>query len=545
MKKLISQILIIAIVLGTVGLIPSLANDYDGHLEADAISYIVSNGYWTAGNDFGPDEAATRAQTASVMARYLSDLRPPYSGTFSDVNADSFYAGDITLASNLGLVTGSNGTFRPDDAITREEFAVMLIRAYEIAGVKLNDSKYLTELILDYDNISDWAKSNVTEALGNSVMPAGMKKRFNPTDTVSRAELAAAVYNLYYKEEPFRTSYTVRDVTASDDIAADFNVLQTSALYNSLGLSSFGMIARFDGAPGEIYVRRNKGTFNTSYGNMAAPVTFAIVTDPNGFVVCRVDLDWLETGTMEKIINIPEGPAGIYQIQIVNGIHMDSVSIGLKNPVSWGLRAEDSLVVSNTVPREGYIYVPQKFEFVTLGISGGSSSTFKLMTADGASTVAETEATTTTSMSGSYRKVTTVEKDALTSDTVYKYVLADNFRGRVAMTGITPVFYPTKEYAEDLKSGYVYHTDAYATLQLRGPLQVRARERMVEIYEEMKAQGNETFTVDVTEHLPTFGSVPADLDNPIAEAQMFAAYSNSIKNMTGRIQTQCVDPTKS
>ena len=539
MKKIIYQILVIALVMGSIGIIPSVATNVD----QDAIDFLVDNGYWKEEGDFGASQPATRAQAASVFANLLSELTPSYTGNYSDVSSTHKYFDDIALATNLGLVSGSSGTFRPDDALTREELAVMLVRAYEIAGVNLLDTNYLTELIKDYDSINDWAKTSVTDALGNGLMIGGEKKMFNPQTAVTRAELANAVYRLYYAEKPGKITYTVRDVTAADNIKADFNVLQDSGVYVSLGMGGIGMIARFNGAPGEIYVRREKGDFDSRLNNMAPAVSFARVIGPDGNVICRVDMDWLEKGTMEKIINIPEGPAGIYQIQFNNAIHLDSVSIGVKNPVSWGLRGEDNIMFTDTTPKEGYIYVPEKFDHLSIAIAGKNtqlqlygndkktligSVTGKTIDDPGRMNFTDDESVTNTNK---------YSPSLITPGGVLKYKVPADFTGRLGMTGISPVIYPTEAMARDLKSGYVMHTDKYATLQLSGPLQVRARERMVEIYDELGGD----LDVDVRDKYLT--SVPNDLDNPLAEAQLYASYSNAVHNMRGRIDTQCIDPT--
>lgn len=573
MRRSLYLILIITIILGTTGLIPAVANDYTGHLHEAAIEYVVTEaGLWTAGGDFGPDQAATRAQTASVMARLLSDLRPPYAVNFSDVDASGIYAGDITLATNLGIVSGSNGKFRPDDAITREEFAIMLVRAYEIAGHEIFDTNYATEFIKDYDSISDWAKTSVTNAIGNGIMLNDENKVFNPAGTVTRAELAASVYALHC-EEDINLSYTEEIVTSPD--LTDFTVINTAS-YVFRGHGGFGVIARYDeGGPGEIYIKRDKVPFTPGNNNLGETVCYVKVTDPDGNTICRVDINWLEEGVMEKIITIPDGPAGIYQIQVNNGImnnhyikrddSIDTFSVGIKGYKSWGFRGEDSIIfMDDTLPLEGYIYVPEKVDFLTLGTAGGgrgmgggtyvgSGTTFTLYDEDNSSKMVELTSDAE-GLNLGYSEATIYAdssknqdgQTAIKGDTVYKYVITptvpNTYKGRLGITGITPVIYPNAEYAMDLKSGYIQHTDDYITnLQLAGPLQKRARERMVEIYEEMKEQGNENFTVDISDKKPN--SVPDDLDNPLAEASLFGPYGGSITNVQGQMDTQCLDPS--
>lgn len=564
MKKLISQILIIAMLLGTIGLVPSHAVAYD----QTAIDFITTKGYWKDTN-FDPSAAATRAQAASVLADYLSDLKPAYTDIFSDVDVNHAYANDIMLASSLGLVSGSGGMFRPDAPITREEFAVMLVKAHSIAGEKLLESNYLTELMIDYDSISSWAKTSVVSALGNGLMVSQEKKLFNPKGTVTVAELATATHNLYVVGDDYRTSYTVRDVTASDDIETDFTVVKNFSGYFTCGVSGAGMIAYFDGAPGEIYIKRDKtdifakNSKKNTYNNFGEPVCYARITDPNGNVVCYVDMDYLDYGVMEKIVNIPEGPEGIYQIQFTQNIigeggakvaEQDKFAVGLKNPSSWGVRGEDEIVFVDDTLLEttndgnikvGYIYIPKKFDHLSIGIEGDAynKATLELkdlagnslgkVTSDGDWTMANESA------------IMNFDSSQIAADSVLKCEVSSKFRGRLGMTGITPVIYESVEDALELKSGYIYHKDKYTTnmesgfLQLCGPIQQKARERMVEIYDEMG--GAEGFTVDVESKKYT--SLPENLDNPLAEAQPFSFYNHSISTMNYLIDNQCLNPS--
>ncbi len=551
MKKLLCQILIIALVFSAIGFVPAFAVS----AMQEAVDFVQTNGLWKASGIFSPEQAATRAETASVMANFLSDVEMEYSGEYADVSELDIYAPDIALATNLGIITGAGGNFRPNSPITRQELAVMLVRAYEAAGVEIHDTNYFTELMMDYDQIGDWAKSAVTDVLENGIMVSGLKKKFNPNGTVTRGELAEYVYDLYLRTEPYRLSYTVRDIAATDNIANDFTVID-SGLYMQVGVAGVGVIARFDGAPGEIYIRRNKGTFDNSKGNLAPAVCFARVVDPDGNVVCRVDMDYKESGLMEKIINIPEGPAGIYQIQFIGGIHLDPVSIGIKDYKSYGIRGEDYIMFTNSIPKEGYIYIPQKVDFLNIGVDGNNAR-FKVYSEDGTQELGKAtrkdgqEILETSYSNMGYPITLNIDDTALPKDGLVKYSIQNSsgtaltgFKGRMQITGVTPVIYPNAEYARDLKSGYIMHEDKYAKLQLAGPLQKRARERMVQIYEEMLEEGNPEFTIDIADQIPTLTESQA-VENAVAEAQLFSSYSHSIPGMKSKLAVQSVDPTKS
>lgn len=140
MKKILCQILIIALAFGAIGFVPAFASN----ASQEAIDFIQSKNLWKDVVSFSPDQAATRAETASVIANFLSDVNIQYSDEYADVAVADIYAHDIALATKLGLINGAGGNFRPNAAISREEFAVMLVRAYEAAGVEIHDTNYFT-----------------------------------------------------------------------------------------------------------------------------------------------------------------------------------------------------------------------------------------------------------------------------------------------------------------------------------------------------------------------------------------------------------------
>ena len=79
---------------------------------------------------FRPEEPVTRAEFAATLIRalgysVLSGLTEPVA--FADVKAN---AGYITLAHDMGLINGSGGLFFPDNAATREQTAAILARLY-------------------------------------------------------------------------------------------------------------------------------------------------------------------------------------------------------------------------------------------------------------------------------------------------------------------------------------------------------------------------------------------------------------------------------
>ncbi len=75
----------------------------------------------------GPKDALTRAQIATVAVRALKANCEHTGKSFSDVSEDDWYAKDVECAKVIGIVSGyEDGTFRPDNTVTRKEaFAIV------------------------------------------------------------------------------------------------------------------------------------------------------------------------------------------------------------------------------------------------------------------------------------------------------------------------------------------------------------------------------------------------------------------------------------
>ena len=96
----------------------------------NVVSTMANLGVFTGYTDgtFRPDASITRAELATAAARFADDKRYDGKDLFSDI-AGHWAADSINLAAKLGWMEGSgDGTFRPDDKITRAEVVTMFNR---------------------------------------------------------------------------------------------------------------------------------------------------------------------------------------------------------------------------------------------------------------------------------------------------------------------------------------------------------------------------------------------------------------------------------
>ncbi|MEK3981994.1 S-layer homology domain-containing protein [Paenibacillus sp. FSL K6-3166] len=145
--------------------------------------------------EFNPQGKVTRAQFATMIARALG-LEAGGHSTFVDVDSKAWYAEAVAAVSEAGIVFGrSSDTFAPDHSITREEMAVMIVRAYEyLHGSKVEEVS--AGSFSDYSQIHDWAQKSARIAEQTELIKGRGNKQFAPQELMTRAESAQVIANL-------------------------------------------------------------------------------------------------------------------------------------------------------------------------------------------------------------------------------------------------------------------------------------------------------------------------------------------------------------
>lgn len=166
-------------------------DDIAKHWAKSSIEFVVRRGLMsgTAERKFSPDAKLTRAMLAVILYNYAENPEVTYSGEFADVKAENWYADAISWLSEKGITKGyADGTFGPDDNITREQLAVFLHR---YAGEA--ESEY--ELAFtDNDAISEYAKKAIAWAVENEMMSGKGENMLDPKGLATRAETAVMLY---------------------------------------------------------------------------------------------------------------------------------------------------------------------------------------------------------------------------------------------------------------------------------------------------------------------------------------------------------------
>ncbi|GGD57539.1 S-layer homology domain-containing protein [Paenibacillus nasutitermitis] len=136
---------------------------------------------------FGPKQKMTRAQFATLLVNLLGATPDKDAAvSFVDVKPGSWYYGSVMKAKEKGIIQGiSADSFQPDRAVSRQEMAIMIARAFKLSP---DDASFTFK---DESSISKNARNDIEAVYDNGLM-VGFDGYFNPADSVTR-EMAAVV----------------------------------------------------------------------------------------------------------------------------------------------------------------------------------------------------------------------------------------------------------------------------------------------------------------------------------------------------------------
>ena len=165
----------------------------------DAINALAKVGVvkGTADRTFSPRFSTKRADLVLTIVRALG-LEANVDNDFTDVDDYAYYAHALAVAKAYGIAEGyPDGTFKPEDQITRQDVMVLVSRAYEAMGVELDKDESVLDKFADNEDISGYAREHVAALVNAGVVSGDNLSRINPLNNITRAETAIIVNALY------------------------------------------------------------------------------------------------------------------------------------------------------------------------------------------------------------------------------------------------------------------------------------------------------------------------------------------------------------
>ena len=141
---------------------------------------------------FGLGQNVTRAQFVSMLVRMFG-WQQAQGTSYNDVDPSAWYYNDVMTASAMGALGNETG-FRPNDNITREEIAVMLVRALGYDEL----AKEFSDTYLPFNDVSS-NKGYISLAYDFGIVSGKTANSFDPYGTALREEAAAMMMRCYNK----------------------------------------------------------------------------------------------------------------------------------------------------------------------------------------------------------------------------------------------------------------------------------------------------------------------------------------------------------
>ena len=155
---------------------------------------------------FYPDDNVTRAEFVTMLVKAFFDTDYSAKQVFTDVADDAWYSPYVATAYAKGVVNGKDGgAFEPNEAITREEMAVLCARV-DALGVCDEGQEREYVPFADENDISEYAYDSVVSMYKKSFINGMDNNRFEAKYNVTRAMAARIVFVMIKEEERYNST---------------------------------------------------------------------------------------------------------------------------------------------------------------------------------------------------------------------------------------------------------------------------------------------------------------------------------------------------
>ena len=194
---------------------------------------------------FAPKVVMTRAEFVTLLSRIaevdLDGMAESAAEKFTDVRLDAWFSPYVGWGAATGIVNGyTDGTFLPNNPVSRQELAVMIVRFMDHVGLKNTEDNSLIDSFEDKKSIGSWAREQVELLRLTGLVGGDENGNFNPKKTASRAEVAAIAGRYYDLANDYFNDFAPAELTLELTVAydavvseADLEALLASSVENA------------------------------------------------------------------------------------------------------------------------------------------------------------------------------------------------------------------------------------------------------------------------------------------------------------------------
>ncbi|MBS5145567.1 MAG: S-layer homology domain-containing protein [Butyricicoccus pullicaecorum] len=194
-----------------------------------AIDYLANTGVVSGTGNliYSPAKTLSRADFVLMLYRAYGMEKYASGDNFADVPETAYYAQAVRAARAIGIAVGdSKNNFYPKEPLTRQDAIVLLKRTLDRTGISFQNGDL--SKFMDGKQVADYAVESVS-ALVNAGVIAGIQGKLNPTENITRAEMAVMLYRaLHLRAIDGRATYlaqpSMRLVCIGSTIYADVHI---------------------------------------------------------------------------------------------------------------------------------------------------------------------------------------------------------------------------------------------------------------------------------------------------------------------------------
>lgn len=181
---------------------------------------------------FHPEQALKREEAAIIFDKLIGDrpgvmLASPY----SDITSDRFSALAIDSVSKKNIMSGyGDNSFKPEQFMSRQEFAVVADNYLHYVGYQTEDPTSLDDVAYaDQKFVASWAQDAVRELASLGFLMYNKNTLFNPEKYITRAEAAEITYRMTYTPQALKIK---QDIVQGKTLNRTINLIDKALDYD-------------------------------------------------------------------------------------------------------------------------------------------------------------------------------------------------------------------------------------------------------------------------------------------------------------------------
>lgn len=241
-RKLFAFALVLVMVCGTATFSFGDAIDIEDHWAKETVQRHQENGIVNGYTDgsFRPDQPITRAEFVSILNKYFNLLLPT-TISFTDVPDWAWYYQQVQIGVNAGYIAGyPDNTFRPNEYLTRQQASVITAN---VIGMPHDDAKGALEGFSDKGKLQGWSFDAVNSLVNWGILSGYPDNTLRPENHLTRAEALVLLDSMDAYRKAQRAM--IQDI----DLFNGSVVINLNKNISGLTIDDFSISAELDGMP--------------------------------------------------------------------------------------------------------------------------------------------------------------------------------------------------------------------------------------------------------------------------------------------------------